>query len=112
MLEQILPLPPPTPPTSLNGKNLLCHHREHLQINPVELVEAGPRTTGGETLEKLAQGNVVQSVRAVEHDTLLGHRFGKILDRLRLSCPSGTLRGAPQMQVEGTKQSTIAPTVK
>ena len=98
MFYQILSSPSPSPsPTSLDGQNLLCNNREHLQVNPVEFVEAGPRTTGGEPLEELAQCNVVQPIRAVEHHTLLGHRLSKIFDCFRLACPSGTFGGTPQV---------------
>ncbi len=55
---------------SLDSQDLLGHHRQHLQVNPVELVKARPSSAGRQSLEELAQGNVVQSVRAVEYYTL------------------------------------------
>ena len=36
--------------TSLNGQDLLGHHREHLQVDAVELIKAGPGTTGEQAL--------------------------------------------------------------
>lgn len=51
----------------------------HLQLNPVELIEAGPRPSLSQAFEELAHGLVVQPVRAVEHHTLLGYCLGKVL---------------------------------
>lgn len=39
--------------TSLNGQNLLGNHRQHLQINAVELIKTRPSTTRCQTLEKI-----------------------------------------------------------
>lgn len=39
--------------TSLNGQNLLGNHRQHLQINTVELVKTRPGTARCQTLEKI-----------------------------------------------------------
>ena len=55
---------------SLDGEDLLGHHGEHLQVDSVELVEAGPRPAGGQPFEELAKGDVVQAVGAVEHHAL------------------------------------------
>ena len=68
--------------TSLNSENLLRHHRQHLEIDSVELIEARPGTARGKTLEELAQGNVIETIGAVEHNALLGDGFGQILGRL------------------------------
>ena len=38
--------------TSLNGQNLLGHNRQYFKVNTVELIKAGPSTTGGQTLQK------------------------------------------------------------
>ncbi len=38
--------------TSLDGKNLLSDHGQHLQINTVELIKTGPGSTGCQTLNK------------------------------------------------------------
>lgn len=37
--------------TSLYGENLLSHHRQHLQVNAVELIKAGPGSTGQKALD-------------------------------------------------------------
>lgn len=55
--------------------------------------------------EELSQSNVVQSIRAVEDHTLLGHSFGQVFGCLCFPCASWALGGSSQMEVEGTKQS-------
>ena len=54
----------------LDAEHLLRYHGQHLQLNAVELVKAGPRTGLGQPLEELAHGLVVQAIGAVEHNTL------------------------------------------
>lgn len=56
-------------------------------------------TKGESYLEEFSQGNVIQTVGAVEHHALFGHRLGQILSGLCFTCPSGALRGTTQMQV-------------
>ena len=62
----------------LDGHDLLGHHRQHLQVDAVELVEAGPGPARRQPLEKLAQSNVVQSIGAVEHHTLERERESSV----------------------------------
>jgi hypothetical protein len=50
-------------------------------------------------LEEFTQGNEIQTVGTVEHNTLLGHGLGKILGCLSLSCTSWTFWGATQMKL-------------
>lgn len=38
---------------SLNTQNLLSHHRQDLQLNPVEFVKTGPGTRRSQSLEEL-----------------------------------------------------------
>ena len=66
---------------NLNGSNLLCHDRQHLNVNTVELIEARPGACTGQSLEELAHGHKVKLVGTVEHNTLDSHRLGKILGR-------------------------------
>ena len=54
----------------LDSEDLLCHHRQHLKVDAVELVKARPRPTRCQPFEELAKGNVVKTVRAVEHHAL------------------------------------------
>ncbi len=55
---------------SLDGEDLLGHHRENFQVDAIELVKAWPGPTRGKALEKFPQGYVIQSVRTVEDNTL------------------------------------------
>ena len=54
--------------------HLLSDDGEHLELDAVELVEAGPAAARRQTLEELAHGDVVETVRAVEYDALHGQR--------------------------------------
>lgn len=54
----------------LNALDLLCDHRQHLQLNAVEFVEARPSTGLGQTFEELAHCFVVKAIGTVEHHTL------------------------------------------
>ena len=69
---------------ALDRQNLVRDHRQHLEVDAVELVEARPRARGGEPLEELAHRQVVEPVGAVEHDALLRERLCQVLGRLRL----------------------------
>ena len=91
-------------PTFLDGKDLLRNNRQHLQIDPVELIEAGPGTARSESLEELAQRNVIQTVGAVEHDALLRNSLRKILGGFCFAGSSWTLGGSTQIQVQCTEQ--------
>ena len=70
---------------------------EHLELDAVELVEAGPRA--GRGLEELGHGQVVQAVRAVEHHALDGHGLAQVLGRLRLARAGRALGRAAEVEV-------------
>ncbi|KAH3750212.1 hypothetical protein DPMN_184731 [Dreissena polymorpha] len=55
-------------------------------------------------LEEFPEGDVIQTVGAVEDDALLGNGLGEILGGLSLTGSCRALRGATQMQLQGTKQ--------
>ena len=48
--------PKPGMDGALDVQHLLRHHRQHLQVDAVELVEAGPGAAAGQALEELAHG--------------------------------------------------------
>ena len=54
----------------LYAEDLLRYHRQHFELNPVKLIETGPRASLRQTLKELTHRLVVESVRTVEHDTL------------------------------------------
>ena len=90
-------------------KHLLRNDREHLDVDPVELVEARPRTRRAEPLEELAHRLVVEAVRAVEDDALLGERLGEVLDGLRLAGARGACGRAAKLDVHRTHECHVAP---
>ena len=59
--------------------HLLGAHRQHVQVDPVELIKATPKAALGETLIDLAHALVVHLVRAVEHHHILTQGVTKIL---------------------------------
>ena len=88
----------------MDCQNLLGDHRQHLKIDAVELVKAGPGPAGRQTLEELSEGDVIQTVGAVEDHALLGDGLGQILGGLGLASSGRTLRGTSKMKMEGAKQ--------
>lgn len=56
-----------------NHQDLLGHHRQHLQVNPIKLVKAAPASRLGQAREELAQRVVLQTLRTVKHHTLFAH---------------------------------------
>lgn len=56
-----------------NHQDLLGHHRQHLQVNPIKLVKAAPASRLSQTREELAQRVVLQTLWAVKHNTLFAH---------------------------------------
>ena len=62
----------------------------HLDVDPIELVEARPGAARSQPLEKLSHGDVVEAVRAIEYDTLHRQRLGQVFGRFCLAGSSGT----------------------
>jgi len=75
--------------THLDLLDLARHHRQHLRLNAVELVEAAPRAALHQAAEDGAHGLVVQALPAVEHHAQQRHGLGKVLGCLRLACSTG-----------------------
>ena len=61
----------------LDAEHLLRYHRQHLQLDAVELIKAGPSTGLGQPFEELPHGLVVQAIRAVEYNTLQRRSRGR-----------------------------------
>ena len=80
----------------------------HLQFYSVKLIEAGPGSSTGQPLEKLAHGQIVQSVRAVEHHALCGQSFGQVFHCLCLPSASRALGSSSKVQMEGTHKGAVA----
>ena len=92
---------------TLDLENLLSDNGEYFEINSVELIEATPGARGGQSLEELAHRVVIETVRAVEHDTLDGKSFGEILDRLSLTSSSRAFRSTTVIEVLGSHESSV-----
>lgn len=56
----------------------------------------------------LAHGNVVETIGAVEDNTLYSEGFCQILRSFRLACTSRTFGGSVEIEVKCTHQRTIA----
>lgn len=54
----------------LDALELLGDDRKDVFLNTIELVEAGPSTTGGESLEEFIHLNMIHLVGAIENDAL------------------------------------------
>jgi hypothetical protein len=91
-----------------NGEDLLRDDREHLEVDAVELVEARPRARRGEPLEELGHREVVEAIRAVEDDALLGERLGEVLGRLGLARAGGALGRATEGELDGPHERAVA----
>ena len=87
---------------------LLCYHGENFKLNPIELIEARPSPSTSQSLEELPHGQVVQSVRAVEHHALYSQRLGQVFHRLRLARTRRTFRRPIQVESERANQCTVA----
>lgn len=83
-------------------------HREHFNGDSVELVEASPGSSLGETHEDLGHGKVVHLIRAVEHHNLETEGSSEILGGLSLSCSGGTGGSSSHRQVEGLSEGDVA----
>eukprot|EP00964_Phaeocystis_antarctica_P042671 scaffold24462_cov48-Phaeocystis_antarctica.AAC.3 len=79
----------------LYGEHLLRDDGEHLDVDPVELVEAGPRPR-------------LEAVGTVEDDALLGEGLGEVLDALRLARARGAGGGAAQLDMQRPHKGHVA----
>ena len=93
----------------LDGQQLLRHHAQHFDVDPVELIEAGPCTALGEAREELAHELVVQVVPAVEDDALHPQGLPEVFCRLRLARPGWTSGRPAQLQVQRPGEGHVAP---
>ncbi len=67
------------PESVLDRKELLSHHTQHLNVNPVELIKAGPGARLGQASKELAHEAVVQPLSTVEHHTVDAQSFAQVL---------------------------------
>ena len=84
------------------------YDREHLDVDTVELVEAGPGARAGQALEELADHEVVHGVRAVEDHALFGQGLGEVLRGFGLAGAGGAGWRAAQVELERAHQRHVA----
>ena len=88
--------------------HLLRRHGEHLEVDPVELVEAAPAARHGEALVDAAERAVVHLVGAVGHDAVLAERARHVLDGLRLARAGGAGGRAAEEHAERLRERDVA----
>ena len=93
----------------LNRQELLRHHREHLDVDAVELVEARPRAALRQTGEELAHELVIQVIAAVEHHALHAQRLPEVFRGLRLAGARRARGRAAELQVHRAGEGHVAP---
>lgn len=63
----------------LDAEELLSHNAQHLNVNAVELIKAGPHARLSQAGKELAHEAVVQPLTTVEHHTVGSQRLAQIL---------------------------------
>ena len=91
-----------------HGRHLLRHHREHLEVDAVELVEAAPAAALREALVDGAHDAVVHLVAAVEDHRVLAERVAHVLGRLGLAGARGAGGRATEAHAERLAQRNVA----
>jgi hypothetical protein len=67
------------PESVLDRKELLSHHTQHLNVNPVEFIKAGPGARLGQASKELAHEAVVQPLSTVKHHAVDTQSFAQVL---------------------------------
>jgi hypothetical protein len=91
-----------------NLQKLLGNHRQHLDLNSVELIETGPSSSLAETREESSHQNEIDLIRAIEHNAKNGNGFGQILGRLSLTGTSRAGGVSTELNVKGTSNGNPA----
>ena len=68
-----------------DGGNLGGHHRQHLHLNAVELIQTCPGARLSQSAEHLACHLVVHAITAVEYNDIPCQRFAKVLQSQGIS---------------------------
>jgi hypothetical protein len=79
---------------------LLGYHREHLDVYPVEFIEAGPRPTLCNSCKKLLHYLVGYLVRAVEDNAKLSEAFREVFHTLSLSSAGRPRRSSAKVEAQ------------
>ena len=91
-----------------DGQDLLCDHREDLELDAVELVKARPRARRSQALEKLGHREVIEAVGAVHDDGLACDGLAQVLGGLSLARARGALGRAAEVELQRARERTIA----
>ena len=91
-----------------DGEQLLRDDREHLDVDPVELVEARPAARLRHAREELAHHLVVELVGAVEDDALDGDALGEVLGRLGLARACGARGRRAELDMQAARDGEPA----
>ena len=86
----------PYPEGILDAEELLSHHTQHLNVDAVELIKAGPGAGLSQAGKELAHEAVVQPLTAVEHHTICAQRLAQVL------LAANTLSSASQPATQST----------
>lgn len=76
------------PESILDSEELLSHHTQHLNVNPIELIKAGPGARLGQASKELAHEAVVQPLSTVEHHAVDAQSFAQVLQSCHTPCLS------------------------
>ncbi|KAA6420527.1 MAG: hypothetical protein FRX49_09688 [Trebouxia sp. A1-2] len=76
-LQSSASVPQAYPESILDSEELLSHHTQHLNVNPVELIKAGPGARLCQASKELAHEAVVQPLSTVEHHTVHAQGFAQ-----------------------------------
>ena len=87
---------------------LLGNDGQHLDVDSVELVEAGPGASRGQSFEEFSDHDVVHLVRAVENDALFGQGLREILRGLGFPGSGRPCRRAAQIKLERAHEGHVA----
>lgn len=63
----------------LDAEELLSHHTQHLNVNAVKLVKAGPGARLSQASKELAHEAVVQPLATIEHDAIHAQCLTQVL---------------------------------
>lgn len=92
----------------LNGLYLLSNDREHFKFDTVELIKTTPGTTACKTFEELTHGFVIETIRAVKHNTLSCKCLWEIFDCLSFTSTSWTFWSSSIMKINCTAKCSVA----
>ncbi len=86
--------------------------REHLYINPVEFIQTGPGSSGGQPRKQLLHHLIVDLVRTIKDHTELPKTLGQVFGALRLPSAGRPSWCRPEHDLERPRDGHPAPVRK